>query len=295
MDEQATNLVLTPFGWPIVVYLGLAAIAAGSALLGSWRLLGGDRALGRRHLLVTLAAMAAGAIFLVADLEAPGRFLTILVHFNPASMIAWGARAISVFAILTAFIWWSTGRSRDAGSDPSPPSVTLRVGVLILMGLALFVGLYPAWVLAQAAARPLWDSVFVAPLFLASALHAGVAVHLVQHGRNRGRRNGLAGRGVEFSLIAVQALLLALFLLGIGDAYGDARDRLLSGSLAPVLWLGVVVVGWIVPLVLAGKRAAALRAVAIVIGVFALRALIVFGGQGMAGLWVASTVSGAAS
>ena len=61
-----------------------------------------------------------------------------------------------------------------------------------------------------------------------------------------------------------------------------------AGDLAPWLWLGVVLVGWLVPLGLAARGGSrglqAVRAAAVLTGVLALRAVIVFGGQGSAAL-----------
>lgn len=284
--HATSSLVETPFGWPIVVYLSLAALAAGSALVGCWRLARGARVDGRRSLLLALSTIVIGMLALIADLEAPSRLLAILRHFNPESMIAWGARAISLFAVLAGFIWWSTGRDGER-TEVLTPSARERIGLLVLGALAVFVGVYPALVLAQATARPLWSSPVLVPLFLVSALHAGIAAGLLTRGRGGGRNGepALASRSVEMILIVAQAILLAVFLFGIGDAMSDARGRLLTGSLAPFLWLGVVLIGWIVPFLLADggngrdQGRATWRAIAILVGVLALRALIVLGGQ----------------
>ena len=284
-----SSLVEVPFGWPVVLYLGLAAIAAGSALFGCWSLLRGALERGRRSLLVAISTIVVGLLCLVVDLESPGRFLAILQHFNPASMIAWGVRGVSLFVILATFMWWTTGRSRAGSFAVSAP---LRFGLVLLGGLAIFVGLYPAWVLAQATARPLWSSPFIAPLFLVSALHAGIATYLVVRPERDVDNDRIAEPAVEVGLVMIQACALALFLFGIGDAYGGARARLLTGSLAPSLWLGVVAIGWLVPLVLVRGRQSninmGLRAIAILVGVFALRAVVVFGGQGMAAIYAGS-------
>lgn len=63
---------------------------------------------------------------------------------------------------------------------------------------------------------------------------------------------------------------------------------MVSGELAPWLWGGVVLLGWLVPLALAlwdgGRGALILRATAVLAGALALRTLLVFGGQGSAAL-----------
>lgn len=279
--------ILVPFGYPIVIYLTLAAIAAGTALLAVWMLLRGEateRVAGRRGLLVATFAILVGGLSLVLDLEAPGLFAYILRYFNPASMIAWGARAITVFGLLTAFAWWALGRDTDACGSPRVRGI-MPAALLLIALLAGFIGLYPAWVLAQSTARPLWASPLLAPLLFLSAVHAGVAVHLL--GRGARRWHGL---GLELALVVLQAVVFVLYLLQIDSAYGVAKARIMTGSLAPWLWVGVVLIGWLVPLALArrgdagdsgtGVGLGAWRAVAILIGVLALRAVLVFGGQG---------------
>ncbi len=281
------QIVLVPFGVPIVVYLTFAAIAAGTALLAVWLLFRGDsaeRSAGRRGLLVATFAIAIGGCSLILDLEAPALFTYILRYFNPASMIAWGARAITVFGLLTAFTWWALGRDTDASGAPRVRGI-LPVALVLIALLSVFIGLYPAWVLAQSTARPLWASPLLAPLLLLSAIHAGVAVHLLGRGARRWQ-----GSGLEIGLVALQAVVLVLYLLQIDAAYGAAKARLMTGSLAPWLWGGVVLIGWLVPLALSrrggtdkgdsGVGLAAWRAIAILIGVLALRAVLVFGGQG---------------
>ena len=279
--------VLVPYGWPIVVYLALAALAVGAALVAVALLLGRQRAeeatriAGRRSLMVACGAIALGGVALIVDLEAPARFGLILRYANPASMIAWGARAITLFGLLTAVAWWALGRA---------PRASLGTGWRLLLGsiglLAVFIGLYPGWFLDQATARPLWDGPLIAPLFLLSALHAGVAVALVVRlgapGDGRSRHGSW-----ETVLVIGQALLLGGYLVGIDPAHGAARDRMLTGALAPWLWGGVVIVGWLLPWLLArraDRSVVLLRAGAVMLGVIALRALLVWGGQGEAAL-----------
>ena len=286
--QEATH-VLTPFGWPVVIYLALAGVAAGCALLSAWALLRGDAA-GRpaaiRGFGLATGAIALGGLALVADLEAPGRFWLILAYFNPGSMIAWGARIITLFGILGAFAWAVLRRQPN-----DAPSTGMRLVVGSLAILALAVALYPGWVLPQAAARPLWGSPWIAPLFLVSAIHAGLAASLLLNlagGRDSSRRPGF-GLASEALLVIAQAMLLATWFLTVTSGYPEAASRITGGELAVWLWGGVVLLGWLLPLGLAfardnGRGTLIVRAGAILLGALALRTVIVFGGQGSAAL-----------
>ncbi len=288
-----TSHVLTPFGWPVVIYLTLAGVAAGSGLVSAWRLWRDAEANRRpavRGLGLAALTIAAGSAALIADLEAPGRFGLILTHFNPASMIAWGARIITFFGILCVVVWAILRREPEAGGAVTP-GMKAAVGLLALLALA--VGLYPGWVLLQAAARPLWDSLWIAPLFLTSALHTGLAAALLLDlpGNSRSRQTVFAPR-FEMFLVISQAILLLLWFQAVRDGYVEAAQRITSGELAPWLWGGVVILGWLAPLALAmsqqSRAAVILRATTVLAGGLALRTIVVFGGQGSAAL-LAST------
>ncbi|MEM7350338.1 MAG: NrfD/PsrC family molybdoenzyme membrane anchor subunit, partial [Acidobacteriota bacterium] len=249
MSTGHGDTVLVPFGWPVVLYLTLAGLSAGAALISCWLLWSDTRRwwdLARRGLLVAATGIALGGFGLVADLEAPGRFWMILAHFNPASWIAWGARIITLFGLWTAFAWVLLRRE---ATTEGPMSSTLRVTTSGVALLALAIGLYPAWVLMQAVARPLWDSPWIAPLFLLSALHAGLAVLLlVQTKAGADQPKILGSAGLERALVGGQVVCLALYAATLAGAYAPALERLWRGDLAPWLWIGVVLLGWLVPL-----------------------------------------------
>ena len=156
--------------------------------------------LARRGFLLAAVGIFLGSLALIADLEAPGSFWMILAHFNPASWIAWGARIITLFGLLCALVWLWLSRGERVGSELSA-GLKICTGVTAALGLAI--GLYPAWVLMQSVARPLWGSPWIAPLFLVSALHTGLAALLLsqvmagsdgEEAPGGGRLEGFLGR-----------------------------------------------------------------------------------------------------
>ncbi len=287
MSGGHADLILTPFGWPVVIYMTLAGISAGAALTSCWLLWKAEEGwhrLARHGLLLSAAGIFFGSLFLIADLEAPSRFWMILVYFNPASWISWGVRIITLFGMLSLFTWLLLHRG-GATNGELPTSLKLTTGLIAFLGLAI--GLYPAWVLMQSVARPLWGSPLIAPLFLASAVHTGLAaLVLIQVMGGSERREAPGGRRLEGVLVVVQALLLGLYVLFLtSGGYDAAAARLLHGELAPWLWVGVILLGWLIPLATtlgsaAGSGRLLLRAVCVLVGGLALRTWIIFGGQG---------------
>ena len=286
MNGVQGDVVLLPFGWPVVIYMTLAGISAGAALTSCWLLRSAAarwQGLAKRGFLLAAAGIFIGSLFLIADLEAPGSFWMILAYFNPASWIAWGTRVITLFGLLTAFAWVLLRREPLENDLPSG----LKVCTLLIALLALGIGLYPAWVLMQSVARPLWGSPLIAPLFLVSALHTGLAAVLLSElvAGSGQAEEASGGHSLERFLIFAQALLLGLYVLTLSGGYEAATERLLRGDLAPWLWIGVVLLGWFVPLATTlgsrpGSSRLLVRTVCVLIGGLALRTWIVFGGQG---------------
>lgn len=257
---------MNPFGKQIVAYLFLAGVAAGMALFGSFAASSADssRARGGRNAIAWAAACSlAGALFLIGDLERPGDFGLILLTANPASAIAWGARILVVF-ILSAFA---------VALPPARPSAVDTAMLWILRAAAAGVAIYPAFVLRQAHAFPLWHGPVLVPLIAISSLHAGACAVTVI-----GSRRGTTGstRSAERVLGGLQLLLALLFMLGAGSTAGAERPA--------AFWLLFVVLGTVLPLywvVMRPASAAAGRCALVVLGALALRYWLIAAGQSM--------------
>jgi Ni/Fe-hydrogenase subunit HybB-like protein len=153
-------------------------------------------------------------------------------------------------------------------------------------------------VLQQFAARPLWNSSLILPLFLASALHAGLAVLAsVGPGRysqtDQAGQSGQAGSGpyglgvwfLEVGLVLAQVVFVLAYLFDTGDAVSEAVAFLTRGNPAGYLWSGGII-GWLVPLALFTRSSEhehtglrVVRTVCILLGVVCLRAWLVIAGQ----------------
>lgn len=295
VEQSAGELILAPFQWPVLAYLILSGLACGAALLAAselWRPHPERNRLGRRAAWLALLCAAAGGLLLVADLGRQVDWHRILTEFNPRSAIAWGARILTLFVAFAGYVAL-TARVAPVGKAPAP---RLGLAGLALLGLAL--GTYPAYVLAQATARPAWTDVTLAPLWLTSAVHGGMALVLlsaavvpVARDQPGGLPAGDHARLARFDgmLILVSAALLVVWLYGPTSGAGlQARQRVLTDvRLAGWLWIGVVFVGWLLPLFGMtrpddSRRGLFTRCLLVIAGTVSLRALVFLSGLGRA-------------
>lgn len=269
-----------PFGWPVVAYLCLSAVAGVSALFGA--AMGHSYepqaiANARRGLWLALLSSVAGAACLASDLEQPRRFWLVLTEANPTSWISWGARILTLFGLLATFAL-ALQRGRSSGRPGAFHAFVLQL--LILVSVALVA--YPPFVLQQAQGRPMWQSAWLPPLLVLSGLHLGSSVFGMFAAAPKGR--SLTGdpraRAFEVHLVLLGGAALYGFL---ADVAGAAGAREFARGHDPEVLLAFAVLGLAVPLLFAftggGRAVATLRGLAVLAGAVALRAWVVFQGQ----------------
>lgn len=250
---------MSPFGWWIALYFALATLAAGAAgaacgLLAAPRKspVGNEPAHIRLALLVALAAIVVGSGALIADLERPGEFYLIFTSYEPDSWISRGSRIIGGFGLL-AFALLSTQWSAIVRSR-------WTYGLaLALAALALLVAIYPAFVLDQAVGRPLWQSGWLPIVFLAGAIHVGLAIYG-------------APRWLELAAIVAEIALFTAYALAIGPS------QLVGEPIAYGLLALAVLGSWAGPLFLPADQKW-LKAGLITLGTLGIRGAILFAGQ----------------
>jgi formate-dependent nitrite reductase membrane component NrfD len=293
----------TPFwGWEIPAYLFLGGLAAGvmivAALLAAR---GGERSRAAQRLAFApplLLSLGMAALFL--DLAQRGHVLRFYLALRPASPMSWGAwilllvYPITLAAALAALDDAAFDRLVRAIPPLARPSRLLRAlgrdrapllrRALLALGVAL--GVYTGILLSSlGAARPLWGSALLGPLFLASGVSTGAAFVLLfplsAEERAAVARWDLAAVGVEGALLA----LLLAGLATSGAAGAAAAGLLLGGRFTAQFWVVVVLGGLALPaglhvlghrLALPATRVAPLLVLA---GGFALRWILVAAGQ----------------
>ena len=203
---------------------------------------------------VTLAAAVVtgiGALLLTVELSKKMKFY--LVMTKPSSRMGLGSISMSAVVVI-AFVYSST----FFDFIPWYPAHGLR-GVLAVLGIiaAVVLAAYPGLELGEARGRAFWNGSGLVPLFLVNGAVSGIAgVLLISTilGQAQSPAVLALGGGVLFGCLAVQAVLLAGYLMGVHSSGAEegrrAVEAILRGSLSAKFWWGVVVSGLAVPLLL---------------------------------------------
>lgn len=270
----------------IAWYLFLAGLGAGAFVFAA--------ALGRTNpeafksrlaaMLLGLASVGIGTVLLVFDAKAglhdPFRFILLLANFN--SVMAWGTLILSCFL--------TVGFVNLVVSFVKKRSIVVLDGICVFLAAA--VALYTGVLLGVVSAYPLWNLPLLPMLFVVSALGAGFAgASLVGQIVDRSEMKHVVFHEKLLVVLPVlEALLIAALLYTTYSASGVAQAAgqetvlsMLTGSFAPVFWIGLVLLGLVVPFVVdlvSLKKPLPLPAVMtteflVLVGGFSLRYLVV--------------------
>lgn len=286
----------------IPIYLFLGGLVAGLMVIsGLWLIRRPDGPRSRALALLPWAApalLSIGMLFLWLDLEHRLNAFRFYLTFLPASPMSWGSWILlAVYPVTIALAWLLTPADLRAlvRGRLGDPAWMERLGAWlaartrglalasVVLGVAL--GIYTGVLLGTLAARPLWNSAILGPLFLVSGLSTGAAFMLLAR-LDATERRLLARADLWF--IGVELFLLAIWITGLlsgGAASQAAVGTLLGGPYTASFWTLVVAVGLVTPLVaewielrrgeIPGRFAAGL----VLLGGLALRWVIVFAGQ----------------
>ena len=237
------------WGAPIAMYLFLAGLGAGAfvAATAVGRMAPQAKRTVRAGRVIALGAVAVGLVLLMVDAKGgflhPWRFALLLG--NVQSVMTWGVVFLAAFVVIAAVVV-----VRDL-LRKSVPFGLEAAGC----GFAIAVAMYTGVLLGVVKTFPLWNSAVLPFLFLVSAMSTGVcAVFLFARLVCPNEVEKLAFlEHVHGWLPWVETVLVValLFFVGLSSEAGAASvAALLTGQWALVFWLGFVVVGLALPLVL---------------------------------------------
>ena len=237
------------WGAPIAMYLFLAGLGAGAfvAATAVGRMAPQAKRTVRAGRVIALGAVAVGLVLLMVDAKGgflhPWRFALLLG--NVQSVMTWGVVFLAAFVVIAAVVV-----VRDL-LKKSVPFGLEAAGC----GFAIAVAMYTGVLLGVVKTFPLWNSAVLPFLFLVSAMSTGVcAVFLFARLVCPSEVEKLAFlERVHGWLPWVETVLVValLFFVGLSSEAGAASvAALLTGQWALVFWLGFVVVGLALPLVL---------------------------------------------
>jgi formate-dependent nitrite reductase membrane component NrfD len=301
--------------WPLLIdlYFFLGGVAGGAFVIATIaHLFGGERyrSVVRVGYYLALLTILPGPIFLIVDLGMPTRFLNMLMSVKPDTAIgeqalligpfhlkflspmsvgSWALLVFSAFAFLAALAVFLED------TRPGRKLSSLKTGAGIIGSLfGFFIAAYPG-VLLGATARPLFvNAHFLGALFLAvGAATGGAAIALVLSvaGGESGEALRSLKRTIVYALV-IEAVVLIGFLASTGSAgmvSGRALAVLISGSYSLAFWIGAVIIGLVLPLLIefrSGlKRPSAgltlVSSLLVLIGGFVVKYVIIAAGQVM--------------
>ena len=233
--------------------------------------------LAKKSAVLSLIALGIGMMILLGDLGQPSRAWRLFLSFNPHSVLSWGVWFLNIYGLMNFLYTVLLFKGDD----------NAKKCAYIGLPFAVLTAAYTGMLLAQAPGRILWHTAVLPVLFLNGAIISGIAlVMLFSASESTTELLSKLGRFVAWLIILELGIVLAevIMLLNGGTESVAAANALFSGKIG-CLFLGFeIVIGAIVPVVilLKVKANALMQIIAsllILVGIFAMRYVIVVGGQ----------------
>jgi len=265
MAEQMTQVVWNaqhkvPWHWPVPAYLVTKGIAAGLflilAILGP---IAGIAIEGADMLALSTSSLAfllVTTALLVYDLERPERFLRIVLRPQWRSWLVRGAYLLIGFSGLVTLWWagevavwmgWYEFASPDWRFWVMVPSIPFAIGTAI----------YTAFLFGQAEGRDLWQSPLLPIHMLVQSVMGGAAFMLILESFVGFDASVVAL--VQTTFFASVIVDLAMIVLGefgmphASEAAVRAAHIITKGRFKTLYWVGVIVIGHLVPIAYLGS------------------------------------------
>lgn len=259
------------WGMPVILYLFLAGMGAGSTVVGaSMMLRGGGGPRGVHHEIARYGALLGpipvivGVLAIIFELGSWNvghyfRFINLFLVMNlsPMSVGSWLLVAFIITSLMFAYSYLRF--------MPMPFGDRLKWRVALAwinIPLGIGVAIYTGVLLGAMPSRPFWNSPMLAFLFLISALSTGTALiifarafvtrgGLSEEKREEVHKSGYILASTDTAMIGFEILAVFLFLmfayLTVGDVRYAVATILPGGELASMFWIGVVLIGLVIP------------------------------------------------
>lgn len=285
---------------PLIIYIGqyffFTGLSAGSFVISVIATLLGRKEfkpIGKITAILAPVLLIIAPLNLILDLEQPLRFWHLFLFYNWTSPITYGSFLLTAYPIMGIIYAFMVYTNRQ-----TPAKVLGILGI----PLAISVHGYTGFILALAKARSLWNTAAMPTIFLVSAMVSGIGLVVIigairSKWFNKGATEEEKKQDKKLLLQLAQfmayTLMLDLFLifsdiLVLLTAHSDAYQAgllILTGNFAP-LFVGVeLFLGALIPMILVlGPTRKSLSAVVVAsilvnIGVYAMRYVMVIGGQ----------------
>jgi molybdopterin-containing oxidoreductase family membrane subunit len=283
------------WGTPHVFAIFLIVAASGALNVASIGSVFGKtiyKPLGRLSGLLAIAMLAGGLAVLVLDLGRPDRLIVAMTHYNFKSIFAWNIFLYVGFMVIVAAYLWLQMERRMNRFAKTAGMVAFLWRLILTTGTGSIFGFLVA--------REAYDSAIMAPLFIAMSFSFGLAAYILvllaaYRGTEREISDKLVNRlgrllGVFVALVLYFTAIQHLANLYAAEHIGIERFILLDGGIyTGLFWIGQVLVGGVIPMILVFRPAKAgtrvtnrgvlIASTLVILGGFAQVYVIVIGAQ----------------
>ncbi len=234
------------WGWEVSAYVFTKAIAAGAFFIPFLVILLGNEISDKAKLLsvgISLVGLLLTGLFLVMDLDRPDRFLNVLFRPQWKSWLVKGGYTITTFGLLITL--WGANTWFNLGIPEAPLLWITAIFAVIL-------AIYTAFLFAQAKGRDFWQSPSLALHMLVHSVMAGVAIYTII--------------SIIFGNVAWMSILKMTFIIALAvnlftmvteltithpsTSTHEVVKMITKGRYSSLFWIGVVLIGNVIPLVL---------------------------------------------
>ncbi len=272
-NNDARRIYDTPdkgvlWGWEVSGYVLTKAISAGVFLVMLPALYFADHidpAMIWSAIIIALGFLGATGVLLIMDLDQPKRFLNVILRPQWNSWLVRGGYSISIYGAFVslyavAYFFDLTGLMHFALWGSSL--------------VAIMVAIYTAFLFAQAKARDFWQSPTLALHMLIHSFMAGSAIFLII--------SPFVGPWPMLEVVLSEILRYSIYInlfiaiieLTITHPTEDAKTvahMIVSGRYSRLFWLGTIVLGNLLPIILLSlnfEMASALAGLLAIIGIY---------------------------
>jgi len=278
-DIPFIDPVLNIWHWQIPLYLFLGGVSAGLIFFSAYFFIRG-----RGNELKTSVqiaplfapiAIVVGLLALLLDLRHPAYFWQLYTTIRLDSPMSWGAWTLGLIMPLSViwpltyleeikkyykdnkflfgfFDWVSKliENIKPVKNIINWFTVNRYFLAWVNIILAVILGVYTGILLSAFNARPLWNTSILGPLFLTSGLSTGAAVIMWM---SRSVKERIIFSRIDLLLIAVEIFFIIHLFMGFlasGTVQIEAAELFLGGEFTAVFWVGVMVIGLMLPAIL---------------------------------------------
>ena len=274
LNGKARRVYDTPdkgilWGWEVTAYVMTKAIAAGAFLIPFIvQLLGYDLSESTKlwSVGISLFFLALTGLFLIIDLDRPDRFLYVLLRPQWNSWLVKGGYTITIFGLLVTF--WGAATYLN-WQIPEKPFMWVTAFFAILLAI------YTAFLFAQAKGRDFWQSPSLILHMLIHSIMAGTAIFTLIGLFNLSES---WGNLLQTTMLITLALNLFILISELTIAHPSTSahtvvEMITKGRYKNLFWIGSVMIGNIIPLVLLissnSATATALASILLLVGIYA--------------------------